>query len=53
MNVIEVRDNQRRAVIAVKDAKIGGLSKELAEIKDTQMSIEDKIYAISIENKKA
>ena len=51
MAVNEQRDNERRHGYALKEAKIGGLNKELAEIKEMQMRIEDKIYMLSLENK--
>ena len=51
MSIGETRDNHRRTGVAVKEAKISGLNKEIAEIKETQMRIEDKIYMVSLENK--
>ncbi len=51
MSTREQRDNQRRTGGAVKEAKISGMNKELQEIKEMQMRIEDKIYMLSLENK--
>jgi hypothetical protein len=51
MALIETRDHHKRQGVAVKEVLIRGLNKELEEMKETQIRMEDKIYGLSIQNK--
>jgi DNA repair exonuclease SbcCD ATPase subunit len=51
MAVMEQRDNQRRAGVSLKEAKLRSLHKDLEEVKQGQIRMEDKIYMLSLENK--
>lgn len=48
MGANEQRDNEKRQGVNLKDARIQGLNKDIKEIKEMQMSIEDKIYMVSL-----
>ena len=51
MAVMEQRDNQRRVGVSLKEAKLRALDKDLEEVKQGQIRMEDKIYMLSLENK--
>ena len=51
MTVVEARDQAKRQGVMMKEAKVRELEKEIENMKETQMRMEDKIYVLSIENK--
>jgi ethanolamine utilization cobalamin adenosyltransferase len=51
MNLCEIRDQQIRHHLQLKQSKITTSEKEILESKEMQMMMEDKIYMLSIDNK--